>query len=358
MAPYFILFFPIALIAALAPSRRIYLYFWAIIFFVIVVFVGLRHNVGIDWNNYLLMIERANLGSWIDSFQVSEPGYATLLWVSGQRGWGVYGAYFIGTFIFAAGLFRYARTTPYPWIALAVAMPNLVIVVSMSAARQAVAIGVLLWLVAAWPRCSLLSRIALVLFAASFHISAVAFLFFVVLDLRIRFWLKVVGTTVAGLLAIYILTASGHAEYYDSAYGTGRSEITQSSGAIIHTFLNAGPALLAFALGRKYWKILLPDTMHRQLAVLSIAVFLLVPVSSAAAGRIGLYLFPVSMMIFSSLPLIVKGTGEKLAVRGAIAGVMFAIMTIWLVYANSAGAHQNYRNALFVDPHILVLCCR
>lgn len=133
MLPYFLVFAPVAV---MAPQQRVPPAIWAAMFLVILAFVGLRHHVGMDWNNYLFMIERANFGGWVESLAVAEPGYATLLWVSGQMGLGVNGAYFLGSLIFVVGLFRYARTTPYPWIALAVALPMLVVVVAICAKKR------------------------------------------------------------------------------------------------------------------------------------------------------------------------------------------------------------------------------
>jgi hypothetical protein len=75
-------------------------------FLVLVVFVGLRHKVGMDWNNYLLMIVKASDGSAMDSLRVAEPGYAILLWLSASANFGVYGANFVGAVVLLLGIFR------------------------------------------------------------------------------------------------------------------------------------------------------------------------------------------------------------------------------------------------------------
>lgn len=358
MLPYYLVFAPIALMGVVAPPRRVYPLVWASTFVVLLVFVGLRHHVGMDWNNYLIMIQRANVGGWAESFRASEPGYATLLWISGQAGWGIYGAYFMGSLIFLAGLFRYARTTPHPWIALTVAMPYLVIVAGMSGARQAVAIGVLLWLVAVWNQSSLIKRGTLVLLATTFHISAAGFLVLVALDMRVRTWVKLIGVTFFGLGVIYILSVSGHGEYYDQNYGRGQTEFTQSAGASLHVALNACPALLAFIFGGRSRNVLLPDSLHRNLAVIAI---LLLPVSffaSTAAGRLTLYLFPVSMMVVATMPLVVRDARLRPFVRYLFSTFFVTLMAAWLNLANNSRAHQDYQNALFIDGDRLILCCR
>jgi hypothetical protein len=357
MVPYFLVFAPIAMMAVTAKQHRTNLLLWSVAFLMIVVFVGLRHRVGMDWNNYLVMIQQANVGGWLQSFSVAEPGYATLLWISGQLGWGVYGAYLIGTLVFAAGLFRYARITPYPWLALTVAMPFLVTVVAMSAARQAVAIGIILWLVAVWSKTSLLRRIFLICLASTFHFSAMGFLVLAVLDLRAAASIKLIGAVILGITVLFVLSTSGQLEYYNDSYGTGQTELTRSSGAFIHTMLNGAPAALAFLLGHQYRSALLPNPLHRQMGVIAILLVVLSLFMSTAAGRMSLYFFPVSMMVCSSLPTILSDGTQKLLVRGLVAVGMLILMSVWLLFGNSAIAYQRYQNAIFIDPDKLVLCC-
>lgn len=358
MWPFYAVAAPIALIAMFAPARRLFPLLWGIAFLVLLVFVGLRHHVGMDWNNYIGMIARANQGDLWDAFDIAEPGYALLLYVSGQLDFGIYGTYFAGTLIFLAGLFRYAQTTPSPWVALLVAIPFLVIVVGMSAARQTVAIGILLWLAAEWSKASVTKRTALILLASMFHFSAAGFLLFVFLDLRVRLWLKVAGSAVMMGAIFYIMETTGRAEYYNDVYISGQSEMTQSEGALMHVMLNGGPALLAFALGKRYRSLLIPDRLHMQMTLAAIALIPLALVTSTAAGRITLYLFPVSMWIFAALPQMFHNGVARLGVRTFIAFFFPAILVIWLNFGNASIAHRNYNNALLVEPHLLELCCR
>jgi hypothetical protein len=308
-----------------------------------------------DWNNYLYMIRNANVGSWWQSFNVSEPGYATLLWIAGQQGWGIYGAYFIGTLIFAAGLFRYAKTTPSPWIALLVAMPYLVIVISMSAARQAVAAGVLLWLTAEWTRATVGKRVALILLATSFHISAIGFLVFVFIDLRLRIWLKSIGVGIMAAAMIYIIQQSGRLATFNAHYISGQT--IDSGGALFHVVLNSGPALMCYLLGRKRRAILIPNPFHRNMVVLAIMLLPLSFLYSTAASRLTIYLFPVSIWFFAASPVLLRKNESGL--YKFLVGIFFVtILAIWLNFANNSFAHQNYRNALFVSKFELVLCCK
>lgn len=357
MLPYYFFIVPIAAMAALSSSRRPDPVPWALAFLAIVVFVGLRHHVGMDWNNYLIMIRRANDGDFWNAFNTAEPGYAILLWISGQSGWGVYGAYFIGTVIFAAGVLKYSKTTPAPWMALLVAIPFPTIIVAMAAARQAVAMGILFWLVAVWEKSSLLKRITIVLLASMFHSSAIVFTLFIFLDMKSHPTVKLLGAVVGGAGAFYFLQISGRADYYDNVYVSGQTSATQSSGAIYHVILNGGPALMAFIIGGQGRRLLIPNELHRNMAIAAVALIPLSFVVSAASGRLTLYLFPVSMWVFAALADIFVRS-DRIIVRSFQSVFFIGLLAFWLNFGNSAIAHKEYQNALLVRPHNLVFCCR
>lgn len=358
MWPYFLVTSSIALMAFIAPPKRLYPRLWILAFGIIILFVGLRHHVGMDWNNYLIMIQRANYGSLWDSFNAAEPGYALILRLAGQSGWGVYGAYLIGTIIFCAGLFRYAKVTPNPWIALVVAMPFLVVVVAMSAARQTVAIGVLLWITAEWTSASLKKRLGFVALASMFHISALIFLPLVIIGLKMRPITKALLALMLTVLLFAVLETTGYGEYYDRLYLSEQSGQIHSPGALMHVLINAGPGALALLLNKRTGGILLRDSFHQQMAIVTILLLPLAFFSSTSAGRLTLYFFPVSMWFFSALPLAIKKGAARDLVRFGVSVFFMVVLVVWLNFANNAGAHRNYQNALFVERHQLVLCCR
>ena len=337
---------------------------WGLLFVLFVLFIGLRHHVGMDWNNYLVMISRVNDGNFWEAIKVSEPGYAVLLWIAGKNGWGIYGAYLIGTLIFTAGLFRYANSTPSPWIALLVATPYLVIVIAMSAARQAVAVGVLLWLAAEWYRASVFKRCLLILLASTFHNSAIFFVGFVFVDLRVSSWMRVVASAIISSVALAVLSRSGQLDIYANHYGTSQSVLTHSSGAFFHVLMIAGPAALCILLDKWSGGYLIPDSLHRNMALLAIALLPLSLVYSTAASRLSIFLFPVSMWFFATLPLLLQenSAGEPVStgkfVKIASILLMIIVEVFWLSTGNSAFAYLNYQNVLFMDPQELILCCK
>lgn len=322
---------------------------WVAMFLLTVVFVGLRHHVGMDWNNYLRMIYAVNISrDWSQALSVSEPFYALLLAFGNWTGGGMYVVNLVATVLAMIGVFSYARRTPEPWMALVAAMPLYIVVVSMSANRQALAGGLIMLLIAHWERLRLPVRALFIIGIAGFHASALIFLAFVAIDLRLPRMVKLVGIAIFSLVAIYIIQQSGYGDYYNQSYGAGQSAATQSSGAIYHVAMNAIPAALYFLLPQ-YRQVLFPTPLLRNLAFAAMITLPLVFFASAAAGRISLYWFPVSMWVWAALPSVVTPRFRRLA-RLAISGLMVAIMVVWLTQANSSSAHVPYRNALLVEP--------
>jgi hypothetical protein len=80
--PYYALFAAIGLAAALSANARVDRIVWFMAYVVFTVFVGLRHHVGMDWNNYLLMTDRIGGGSLMDGFRFAEPGFVIVTWLS------------------------------------------------------------------------------------------------------------------------------------------------------------------------------------------------------------------------------------------------------------------------------------
>lgn len=357
MLPYFLVAFAIVLAAILLPQKKPHPVVWGMAYVVLVVFVGLRHKVGMDWNNYLLMVQFAGAGTITESLDYAEPAFAVLLWISAKLGTGVYGTNLVVAIMLVAGIFRFARSTPLPWVAVAVSLPVLVIVVGMSAVRQASAIGVLLWLASDWSTSSLKRRVAYTLVAAMFHFSAIFFLMFAAMGLKLKAEYKLIIGVVMGAAMVGFLQYSGGAEYYDQVYVSGQSDMTYSSGATQHVLLNGVPALLVL-FGRKVRQVLFPTALLVQMAWLAILLIPAAFVFSAASGRMTLYLFPVSMYVIAALPGMFAQSSLRAALRTAFGGVLVGILYVWLQYANSSYAHIPYNNALMMNEWELHLCCQ
>ena len=145
---YWLLFLTPASLAILPIKfdKNINYILWAIVGLLCILIIGLRYEVGGDWDNYLGFLDTARLLEFglAEIFAASfgnAIGYMMINWIALQLGWGIY---FVNTFCataFIVGLVLFCRKQPFPWVALAVAIPYMTCAVAMGYTRQSAAIG-------------------------------------------------------------------------------------------------------------------------------------------------------------------------------------------------------------------------
>ena len=149
MYPYWLLFtfFAIGSLTArsrLGPSDRFRSFGFLAGFILLTVMIGLRDQIGLDWNKYEYFFTMVARKSLLDVLLMRDPAYFLLDWAAQQLDAPFWVANSVGALIFNWGLYRFARTQPEPWLVVLAAIPYLVIVVAMGMARQGIAIGILL----------------------------------------------------------------------------------------------------------------------------------------------------------------------------------------------------------------------
>jgi hypothetical protein len=304
--------------------------------------VGLRHEVGGDWFNYIANFEATAALPLADALLTGDPGYRLLEWLAHQLDLGVYGVNLACGALFSGGLLWFCRHLPRPWLALAVAVPYLVIILGMGYSRQGVALGCIMAGLVALGQGRLLPFILWALLGATFHKSAVLVLPMAALAAaQNRWWATLwVGVVVAGAYAT-LLQDSVEAlvqNYVEARY--------QSQGALVRLLMNALPAALLL-LARKRFALTLPQQkLWFWYAVASLGAlyaFYLVP-SSTAVDRVALYLLPLQLVVFSYLPEVLGRARTPnrdwvLLVLGYYALVQY----VWFNYAIKAFAWVPYR---------------
>jgi len=311
--------------------------------------VGLRFQVGMDWNNYIFIYEQKkgfSLGSLIFN---REPGYGALIWIAARLGWGTIFINAVSALVFCWGYFAVARRCREPWIAVAVATPLLVVAFAMSGARQSISCGIISYLFATWDDRRTVAKIALVLFATLFHFSAVFVLAFVALGSKAP---PVVRFGAAALTIIIVLVIVRFAPQSMEAYSrlyVGSEGKLNAPGAIVQV----APLAMAgaiYLLSRQRWSEELgPSALVTNLAWGALACLPVILISSVAAYRFALYFWPLGMYVYSGAPgLIQAGIGRALY-RIALVLACFAILIGWLLLANNSLPWLPYKNWLFAS---------
>src|SRR5215204_2916829 len=144
MLPYLLLFSVpacAALVERPAQDVRRTQAMWVLAGIALTVTIGLRYQVGGDWNHYLVYLGVMKDWELAQALAYGDPGYMLLNWFAGRNDLGIWFVNTICGCIFSYGLIAFARSQPRPWLALTVAVPYLIVVVAMGYTRQAAAIG-------------------------------------------------------------------------------------------------------------------------------------------------------------------------------------------------------------------------
>ena len=318
---------------------------WFMVVILLALLIGLRHEVGGDWrnyeSNYLAMV-----GMPIsEAFERGDPGYNLLALLSIELGGGVYLVNLVCGALFSVGLAAFCRQQPRPWLALAVALPYMVVVVAMGYSRQGVALGLAMLGMVGLASKSNVQFVLCVALAATFHKSAVLLVPLAVLATpRGRLWTGLWVGIMAGVLYYVLLADSVDglvAGYIDAQY--------QSEGAAIRVAMNALPAVIVLLLRKRIVWQPAERNLWLTMALLSLGSvgWLLVSSSSTAVDRMALYLIPLQLFVFSRLPdLMGRGRGLRNWVMAVVA-YYAAVLFVWLNFATHSNYWLPYRSWIF-----------
>ncbi len=354
MWPYWLMFLVPAVLALQEAARasalpgsttlqvRIPTGWWAAMV-ALALLVGWRYEVGGDWFSYLSHFQYAWVESQYAEWWWNDPGYRLLEWLVMQSGSGVQGVNLLAASVFAYGLILFCRHLPRPWLALAVAVPYLVIILGMGYTRQGVALGCLMAGLVGLGQGRVYTFVVWTVLGATFHKSGVLLLPMAALAashnrLFTAIWVGVV------LAAAYVLLLEDSVKSLKAGYLEAEY---QSEGALVRLMMNALPAALLLWKRHRFAVTLPQQRLWFWLALASLAlvgVYFVSP-SSTAVDRVGLYLLPLQLMVFAYLPEALgrkSGRGNRIWVVIVLA-YYATVEFVWLNFATHAFAWLPYR---------------
>ncbi len=347
MWPYWMLFGVAACLATthLSPLRRHdprWPAAWWGMAAALVLVVGLRHEVGGDWETYLLHMGWGYERTFFEALADKDPAYGLLNWLVAQFGGNIYAVNTVCALLFTWGLMSFCRVQPRPWLALVVALPYLVTVVAMGYTRQGTAIGLVMLGLVALGRGQVLRFVLWTAVAATFHKSAVVLIPLALLSgrrIRLGTLLWVVPATAALFVLIMLDSVDALATNY-----LGREY--DSQGAAVRVAMNALPGALFLALRHRF--ALLPQHQRfwtwMSVGGLLFTVALAVSPSSTAVDRVALYWIPLQVFVWSRLPnALGQPNGANAGWVWTTVGYSALVLLVWLVLGGHAYLWIPYR---------------
>ncbi len=356
---YWLPFVALAILSFAKPTAQRPLLIAAAI--ALIVFVGLRHQVGTDWGTYATWVEEAGQRGLLTALAKTDWGYAFLNWLGANGLGGIYFVNAVCAVLAIVPLVWFCATRKNPALALLVAVPYLITVVSMNYTRQSVAIGFAMLAILAVERRRIGPFLAAITIAALFHKSAVC-LFILAPALFAGNWNRASFLRL-GYIALYafaltlvMLSREAHSLYREYILYAGDAEIVAGVGPSARARVQsagAGFRLAQLVVAAAAFAIIarlsrLSSSEFWLWTIMSTCVLVLFPMSffrSTLADRIGLFFIPLQIHAFSTLPDLLKGTA-RFALIGMIITCLAAIFLIWLTFSSYSAHWLPYRSVI------------
>ena len=135
MIYYTLIFFPILFLIFEKITKNKYFYnsLWYLFFLYLIIFLGLRHEVGGDWYQYLNNYQINNLINPINRLYLENPNlFESIFYFFAINEIPINFLYFTLTTFFSFSLFLMLNSLKFKWVALLSTIPYLFIVVSIS----------------------------------------------------------------------------------------------------------------------------------------------------------------------------------------------------------------------------------
>jgi hypothetical protein len=313
-----------------------------IVFLVLVLFIGFRHEVGGDWSTYLDSLEFAKDETIYITLSVNDPGYQMLNWIGANVGGGIYFVNFICAIIFTYGLIEFCKHQASPFLSLVVAFPYLIMIVAMGYSRQGVAIGLAMLALSALVLNKTFKFASWILVAMLFHKSAIILLPFLIFIKNKKRLINFFGIAIIFILSFFLFI-SERLDDLNNGYLVSEYD---SSGALVRVLMNALPSCFFIYYRKRFRMNETQQTFWLWMSFASIAFLglLWISPSTTAVDRIALYWIPLQLIVWSNMPNVL-GVKDGRNVLYSLSVIFYSsiVLFVWLFYAENSSYWIPYK---------------
>tara|TARA_B100000886_G_C20413418_1_gene488149 strand:+ start:319 stop:1389 length:1071 start_codon:yes stop_codon:yes gene_type:complete len=320
-------------------------------------FIGFRHEIGVDWKNYLSLANNYKDLPIQSAFLSLEPGYGIINWIFSSFTWNIYFVNAVCSLIFLTCLITYAKKQPYPWLTLLLSYPTLILILGMGYTRQSVALAFEFIAILALEEKKEIKGLVFILLASSFHISilAVAILF---IPNLIKNLFKVKYFLIFGSISLFILTLlslkfNEAISLYLSFYVFNQFDLKLTSNGVFFRILPSLISSLILIFNKYRFKYSYGEETRLYLRMSYLLVFLFFaiwffPNQSTFIDRFALYLSPVTLYVFPRVVKLRLFNLTKLDYGLLFTTLYFFYTFLWLNFAIHANSWVPYKNIIFM----------
>lgn len=247
---------------------------------------GLRNEVGVDWFNYIGIYENV---IYLDFFSTFELSYRALNLFAYNNNFGIVFVVFVCTFIFSTfTLLAPKKLDINPYYFFAIVAPYHLVMSGVNYTRQGVSLSIFIFAISCLIRGEKWKYFWFIIFAGTFHVSALCFLPLVLIDSKKRF---LVVLLVVILPPLILVMSNRYDEYLITSM--------DSAGLLLRALFLIIPAFLFLANISKVRRL---NVLERRLIIITIlsfpTVLLLSLLSTTMGDRISYYFILLSTYLW------------------------------------------------------------
>ena len=320
-----------------------------------IIFIGLRYEIGCDWDRYIKMIDQFYSLSFMEILTFNSIGNTDTIQELGHVILTIFSRniYLLNTIyaiLFTVPLFYFCSKLKRVYLALLVSYPYYIIVVGMGPIRQAACVSILMLSFLNLKNKKYLSYYASTIFSLLIHQFSLIFNALLLMPILPRIK-KNKFSKMGTFLSIFLISiiAFNFPSYFNKLYiyfAMPDIIITPAKGTIFVWIINFIPAVI-FLCNVKKFKF--EDYLNKILIIFSIFEILLLPLvffKSVIAYRLIIYIFPWSLLITSKLPDIKLFKIESHYFVKGIIFLAFLNLIIWTNYAYHAYCWIPYKSLI------------
>ena len=306
----------------------------------LVCFIGLKYEVGTDWDvtyyNFIRLTSGELSFDWVQN-----PLYSLISQISFHAGFSVYGVYVACAAIFCVGLFSLLSRLSRPWLSLCCFYPYYIMVFSFNFDRQSAALGLVMLGFSQLLDSRRIRFILLLLLASLFHSTALILLPLLFAGERltskssISFISTFLFVVLASIPFFYAFISSSMHSLTYNYFGAGLN--FESNGVwlrLLPLLFSAGLILLCRTrLQLNMFQSSVYSLMACIVVFLCIATFPLSGVSTII-DRLSAYASPLLLFAASESPKLLKNNGvPSWFVVSSLSSYSVAMTVIWLTFS-------------------------
>jgi hypothetical protein len=314
------------------------------------VFIGLRHEVGGDWEAYLYHFDRLSIyfHDLPHELLAWDPGYVLLEFLAKKLGLGIYGVNFFCALVFLSGFYKLLHTLDIRMRdALTVAYPYLIMVVANGYTRQSCALGLTMFVLAFYLDGKVPRSVGFFIVSLFFHKSALFFgITYLKLPSRISRWKSLAVFIFLFFAAVVFFLIFQN--YYATLYQYYFKEKMNSLGALIRIMINL-VATVALFVFRNGWKRNWEDfEIWKWYGILTCIILLasLYTRATTMGDRLLLYLYPLQISVFPRIEKLLATKPYKAFYKVLLASAYWGVLLVWLLFADHREKWIPYNNLL------------